>query len=223
VSAVSDKAKQLWDLPTRICHWLLVVCVPGAWLAAEMDWLEVHEWLGYTVLVLVVSRIIWGFVGSRHSRFSDFLVGPGAVLAYLRGESAASAGHNPLGSWSVLLLLLLLLTQAVSGLFNSDDVFFTGPLYYAISSSMRDTMGLVHEVAFNLLLGLVALHIAAVIYHQRWRREPLVQAMVRGSAAGREGRAAAVSSWRAVLVVGGVALALWAVLAAAPAPPPMMW
>lgn len=220
---MSGATKLLWDLPTRICHWLLVVCLPAAWLAAELDWLEVHEWLGYTVLVLVVSRIIWGFVGSLHSRFNDFLVGPRAVLAYLRGQGAASAGHNPLGSWSVLLLLLLLLLQAVSGLFNSDDVFFTGPLYYAISASMRDTMGLVHEVAFNLLLGLVALHIAAVVYHQRWRREPLVQAMLRGRADGREGRAAPVSPWRAVLVVGAVALALWAVLAAAPAPPPMMW
>ncbi len=220
---MSGAAKLLWDLPTRICHWLLVVCLPAAWLAVELDWLQVHEWLGYTVLVLVVSRIIWGFVGSQHSRFSDFLVGPRAVLAYLRGENPASVGHNPLGSWSVLLLLLLLLTQAVSGLFNSDDVFFTGPLYYALDAGMRDTMGLVHEVAFNLLLGLVALHIAAVIYHQRWRREPLVQAMLRGSADGREGRAVPVSLWRAVLVVAVVALALWVLLATAPAPPPMMW
>ena len=102
-------------------------------------------------------------------------------------------------------------------------MFFTGPLYYALDAGMRDTMGLVHEVAFNLLLGLVALHVAAVIYHQRWRREPLVQAMLRGSADGREGRAAPVSSWRAVLVAAVVALALWAVLAAAPEPPPMMW
>ena len=223
MSAVPGPVKPLWDLPTRVCHWLLVCCLPAAWLAAELAWMEVHEWLGYTVLVLVVSRIAWGFVGSPHSRFSDFLVGPRAVLAYLRGEGAASAGHNPLGSWSVLLLLLLLLTQAVSGLFNSDDVFFTGPLYYALDANLRDTMGLVHEVAFNLLLGLVALHIAAVIYHQRWRREPLVQAMLRGSADGRAGRADPVSPWRAVLVAAVVALGLWAVLAAAPEPPPMMW
>lgn len=220
---MTGEVKLLWDLPTRVCHWLLVVCLPAAWLSAEMDWLEVHEWLGYSVLVLVVSRIIWGFAGSLHSRFSDFVVGPGAVLAYLRGEGAASAGHNPLGSWSVLLLLCLLLLQAVSGLFNSDDVFFTGPLYYAASGDVRDTMGLVHEVAFNLLLGLVVLHIAAVIYHQRWRSEPLVQAMLRGRADGREGRAVPVSSWWAVLVVALVSLALWALLAAAPEPPPMMW
>lgn len=213
----------LWDLPTRLCHWLLVVCVPAAWLSAEMAWVEVHQWLGYTVLVLVVSRILWGFVGSRHARFSDFVTGPAGVIAYLKGAGAGSAGHNPLGSWSVLLLLALLLAQAVSGLFNSDDVFYTGPLYYAADASVRDTMGLVHEVAFNLLLALVALHVGAVLYHQYWRGEPLVQAMVRGKAVGREGRVAPVSSWRAAAVLVLVALGLWAVLAAALQPPPLMW
>jgi cytochrome b len=213
----------LWDLPTRIFHWLIVACLPLSWLSAEIGYYRVHEWLGYTVIVLLVSRLAWGFVGSRHARFADFVVGPGAVLSYLRGQGAASAGHNPLGGWSVLCLLLLLLLQAVSGLFNSDDVFFTGPLYYWADTTVRDYMGLIHELAFNLLLGVVALHVAAVIYHQRWRGEPLVQAMLRGSAKGREGRSPATSTWRALLILLVVALALWGVLAAAPKPPPIMW
>ncbi len=93
-----------------------------------MEYYTVHEWSGYTIIVLVVSRIVWGFIGSRHARFSDFLVGPARLREYLKGRPAASAGHNPLGGWSVLLLLTLLLLQAGSGLFNSDDVLFQGPL-----------------------------------------------------------------------------------------------
>lgn len=213
----------LWDLPTRLFHWLIVVCVPLAWWSAETERHELHQWLGYTVIVLVVSRVLWGFVGSRHSRFADFVAGPGRVLAYLKGEGVPGAGHNPLGGWSVLALLSLLLLQSVSGLFNSDDVFYNGPLYHGVSVSFRDAMGWVHDLAFDLLLALVALHILAVSYHQRWRGEPLVQAMLRGRAEGRAGQAAPVSAWWALLIVALVALGLWAVLAAAPAPPPVMW
>ncbi len=220
---MSGNMHPLWDLPTRLCHWLIVACVPLSWWSAETENFELHQWLGYTVIVLVVSRIAWGFVGSPHSRFADFLVGPGRVIAYIRGTGSGSAGHNPLGGWSVIALLLLLLLQAISGLFNSDDVFFNGPLYYGASVALRDAMGVVHEVAFYALLSLVGLHILAVLYHQFRRREQLVQAMVRGGTSGRRGRAPAVSSWLALFIVLLVALALWSLLQLAPSPPPMMW
>ena len=213
----------LWDLPTRAFHWLIVVCLPLAWWSAENEKYELHQWLGYTVIVLVVSRIILGFLGSRHSRFADFLVGPGRVLAYLKGLGASSAGHNPLGGWSVVALLSLLLLQGVSGLFNSDDVFFSGPLYYGASGPFRDTMGQLHELAFDVLLVLVVLHIGAVLYYQRGRKEPLIQAMLRGRAPGKEGLAAPVPVWRAILVTAVVALMFWGLLAMAPEPPPLMW
>ncbi len=218
-----DTNKPLWDLPTRLCHWLIVICIPLSWWSAENENYELHEWLGYTVIVLVVARIAWGFLGSRHSRFADFLVGPRAVTAYLRGRGSVSAGHNPLGGWSVMALLSLLLLQAVSGLFNSDEVFFSGPFYYGASVSVRDAMGLVHEWAFDLLLALVCLHILAVLYHQYGRKEPLLQAMVRGSAEGRSGKAAPVPAWRALVLVLLVALVLWGLLQLAPPPPSMMW
>ncbi len=213
----------LWDLPTRVFHWLIVACVPLSWWSAEAENYELHAWLGYTVIVLVASRVIWGFLGSRHSRFADFLVGPGRVMAYLKGRKAVSVGHNPLGGWSVVALLSLLLLQAVSGLFNSDDVFFSGPLHYGASGPFRDAMGQVHELAFDALLVLVALHIGAVLYYQLGRKEPLVPAMLRGRAPGREGLAAPVPLWRALLVAALVALALWSLLALAPEPPPLMW
>jgi len=213
----------LWDLPTRLSHWLIVICVPLSWWSAETENYGLHQWLGYTVLVLVISRVVWGFVGSRHSRFADFLAGPGRVLGYLKGVEPARPGHNPLGGWSVVALLSLLLLQAVSGLFNSDDVFYNGPLYHAASVDFRDAMGLLHEVAFNGLLALVGLHILAVLYYQFIRGQRLVQAMVRGRAAGRLGAAAPVSLWRAVVVAALAALALWGLVQLAPEPPPVMW
>lgn len=212
----------LWDLPTRIFHWGLVCCLPLAWLTAEIGNYEAHSWIGYTVIVLVVTRVMWGLVGSRHSRFTDFLVGPGGLQAYLRGQGYRSAGHNPLGGWSIVVMLLLLLLQAGSGLFNSDDALFSGPLYYAADGGLRDTMGVVHEVAFNALLALVALHVGAVLYHQFRLKERLLQAMWWGRAPGREGREPPMSAWFALVLLCLVGGALWLLLEQAPKPT-VMW
>lgn len=213
----------LWDIPTRLFHWLIVCCVPLAWWSAEEERYDLHQWIGYTVLVLTVSRVVWGFVGSRHSRFADFLVGPGRVIAYLRGHGAISVGHNPVGGWSVVLLLALLLAQSISGLFNTDDVLFSGPLYYGASSGFRDAMGVVHEAAFNSLIALVCLHILAVLYHQFRGEEKLLQAMVRGSAQGREGIAPPARWWRAAGIVVVIAVVLWWGLKLAPGPTVLRW
>ena len=218
-----SRTTPLWDIPTRLFHWLIVCCVPLAWWSAEEENYTLHQWLGYTIIVLVISRVVWGLIGSRHSRFSDFLVGPVKILAYLRGQGSDSAGHNPLGGWSVVALLLLLFTQAFSGLFNSDDVLFSGPLYYAASTEFRDAMGELHDIAFDALVVLIGLHILAVLYHQLRLKERLLQAMLKGSAVGREGRAAPAAWWMAVVVAGVVAVALWWGLQQAPQPPPLAW
>jgi len=220
---VSGTSNVLWDLPTRLCHWAIVCCVPLAWWSAETERYEVHEWVGYTVLVLVLSRLIWGLVGSRHSRFSDFLAGPATVFAYVREGVQPGPGHNPLGGWSVVALLGLLLLQAVSGLFNTDDVFYNGPLYYAADSGLRDSLGALHDWAFNLLLGLVALHVLAVCYYQIRKGDKLLQAMVKGRAQGKSGLAAPVPAWLALLVVALGSLGLWWGLGQAPQPQPMAW
>jgi cytochrome b len=213
----------LWDIPTRVFHWAIVGLVPLAWWSAEQERYDLHQWIGFSVLVLVTGRIVWGFIGSRHARFTDFLVGPTALWAYLGRRGTGSAGHNPLGGWSVLLLLSLLLLQAVSGLFNSDDVLYSGPLYYAASTGFSDAMGVVHEVSFNVLLALIGLHVLAVLYHQLYLREKMLQAMLRGSAAGREGRAAPAPWWWALVLVTLLALALWWGLQQAPQPEPLAW
>ena len=215
------QAYPLWDLPVRLIHWSLVLCLPLAWWTAEEDNYDLHSKVGYTVLILVATRILWGVVGSRHARFTDFLVGPAAILRYLKGLGARSQGHNPLGGWAVIVLLLLLLAQASSGLFNSDDVLFNGPFYYAANSDFRDFMGVVHENAFDLLLAFIVLHIAAVVFHQFRLREKLVQAMVRGRAEGREGLAPPASAWLAVAIAVVFAVGLAVALDYAPQPQPM--
>lgn len=218
---IGEPGHPLWDLPTRFFHWAMVICLPLSWWSAEQENYELHEYSGYTVLVLVVSRIIWGFAGSRHSRFNDFLAGPVRILRYVRYGENDSAGHNPLGGWSVLVLLSLLLLQATSGLFNTDDILFTGPFYYAAASEVVDTMGVIHELAFDGLLLMVSLHILVVIYHQYKRRENLIPAMVKGRALGREGLTASVPWWRFLLILGIVTAALWFGLEQAPQPEPL--
>lgn len=208
----------LWDLPTRLFHWLIVICVCVSWWSGEQGDFDWHSWSGYTVIVLVLFRLIWGFIGSQHSRFSDFLRGPTTVRDYLRGNSVGSPGHNPLGGWSVLVLLSLLLIQAVSGLFNSDDVMFQGPFYYAASGQLRDNMGVIHEFVFYVLLGFIALHLLAVIYHQWLKHVPLLQAMIRGQAPGLSGERATVPTWLALVVVVLVAALLWWIVSLAPQP-----
>lgn len=211
----------LWDLPVRIFHWLIVVCIGLAWWSGEQGVNDVHEWAGYALIVLVVSRIIWGFVGSEHARFSDFVRGPSALLRYLRGEGSPTPGHNPLGALSVLALLLLMLVQAVTGLFNSDDILFSGPLYHAADGDLRDTLGLIHEVAFDLLLALIALHVLVVCYHQWVKKDGMISAMFRGRSGNKVGRSAPRQSWKALLIVALVAAALWLGLEQAPQPKPM--
>lgn len=213
----------LWDIPTRVFHWSLPLLVGLAWWSAEQERYELHEWIGFTLIVLLASRLVWGVVGSRHSRFSDFVAGPRRVLGYLRHGESPTPGHNPLGGWSVLALIGLLLVQAVSGLFNTDEVFYNGPLYYAVKGSVRDTMGAVHEVTFDLLLGLVCLHVLVVLYRQFLRKDRLISAMVAGSAPGRSGLAPAVATWKALVIVLVVAGLLYWGLQQAPPPPSSYW
>lgn len=211
-------AYKLWDWPTRLFHWSLVVIIALSWWTANEGHMDWHERLAYTLLVLLLTRVLWGFVGSHASRFSSFLRGPRTVLAYLKGQVGPGAGHNPLGGWSVMLLLAMLFLQIVSGLFNSDDILFDGPLYHLASSEWQDRMGQVHVIAFDVLLIMIAVHILAVLYHQWRHKQPLIQAMLRGSARAREGLEPTRPGWWAIVIALLVAAALWGLLALVPAP-----
>lgn len=212
----------VWDIPTRVFHWLLVLLIPSAWFTAEFQYYDAHEWIGITVLALVLFRVVWGFVGSRHSRFIDFLVGYKRTMAYVRNRAPVGPGHNPLGGWSVVLFLTVLSVQAGSGLFNSDDIMYDGPLYHAVSGPVRDFLGSVHDLLFNLLLCLIALHVSAVLWHQFHWKEKLIQAMLRGHAEGREGRAKPKSSLVALAILLVMLGLILFGLTFAPAPPPLV-
>ena len=188
-----------WDGWTRLTHWLLVLAVLLCWISYEEDYLQVHQYSGYLVLVLVVTRLLWGLIGSVHSRFSDFVASPRAVWRYLRGGEprAPGVGHNPAGGWSVLVLLLLLLLQASTGLFNSDELMFDGPFHHALDRSWTDRLGAMHEWVFWVLSGFIGLHITAVLFHQWVKHQDLIGPMVHG---GNQGARPPRPFWLALLI-----------------------
>lgn len=181
----------VWDLPTRLFHWLLVLGVLGSWLTAEVfrdvDFVW-HKRIGICILGLLLFRLAWGVVGGRHSRFASFLPGPRRLFAYLkvfaRRDGPRHAGHNPLGALSVVALLLSLLVQVASGLLVDDGILAAGPLAKLVDGKVRGLAGLVHGVNFNILLALIGLHLLAIAYYALWRRQNLVATMVTGQAAG---------------------------------------
>ncbi len=184
-AAGEPRTVKVWDILVRLFHWSFAACFAGAWLTAESErFRDVHVTLGYTMAGLIAFRLLWGLVGTRHARFASFVRGPAAVLASLRELGSARplhlAGHNPLGGWMVLALLLCLLVQTSSGLFANDDLFNEGPLYEHVSKALSDTLTAVHHLNFGLLLGLVALHVAAVAWHRLRKGERLVGAMIHG-------------------------------------------
>lgn len=205
----------VWDVAVRIFHWALVLLIGFSWLSAEMDWMDWHFYSGYAVLTLILFRILWGFAGSTHARFSDFLYGPSAIIAYLRTlpsrTAAKFAGHNPLGGISVLLILLCVLLQTGSGLFANDDILYEGPLYKHVSKELSDWLTTIHKLNFDVLLVLAGVHIAAVFYYLVWKSENLVKPMITG----RKQLPPGVAPANAQLRSPGLAVLLLAVCAAA--------
>jgi cytochrome b len=199
---------RVWDWPVRLTHWLFVFCLALSWWSAEeraMDW---HRYSGYALLGLLIFRIYWGFAGSSSARFSTFVRGPSRVMSYLRGshEEHRSAGHNPLGGWSVAAMLTLMLAQVLIGLFVSDvDGLESGPLSHLVSFQASRTLAEIHELVFNLILGLAGLHVAAILFYLLARRDNLVVAMLTGRRrAERMNSMTPVPAWR---VIPGIALA----------------
>ena len=175
---------RVWDLPTRLVHWLVVLLVAISWWTAESGRMEWHRWSGYTLLALVVFRIYWGLVGSSTARFGQFLRGPRAVASYLKGGWNVAAGHNPLGALSVVALIALLAAQVTLGLFAVDvDGIESGPLSTYVSFEAGRAAAGWHEAIFNVLLALIALHVVAVGYYVLFRKQALVAAMVHGKRA----------------------------------------
>ncbi len=172
---------RVWDLPTRVFHWALVVCIAGSFVSVKiggnaMVW---HGRFGLVVVGLVVFRLVWGFVGSTYARFGQFVRGPGAIKAYLQGRWQGE-GHNPLGALSVVAMLVTLVLLVATGLFANDDIAFEGPLYALVGKDFSDRAAGIHRLIEPLTILLVLAHLGAIFYYVRFRKETLIMPMITG-------------------------------------------
>lgn len=212
---------RVWDLPTRLFHWALVLLVVLQFGTAEFGWLsmEWHYRFGYAMLALLLFRIAWGFAGSQTSRFADFLHGPSALLRYLRAgfstNPQVSIGHNPFGGWSVLAMLLALLMQTLSGLAASDGIDNDGPFAERVSAALVRLATRLHHLGESVLLALIGLHIAAVLLHWVVKHDNLVLPMITGKKRGDAVSLRFASGWRSLilLTISAAAVAVLAWLA----------
>jgi len=214
----------VWDAPTRLFHWLLVLLVTLAWVTGEAEdsMFTVHKLAGYGVAVLLVFRLTWGFAGSHHSRFSDFVRPWREVVTHLKGmlslRPARTLGHNPLGGWMALLLLLVLTAQVGTGLFAADDGL-GGPLAGVVSSGTAHAVAELHEGLSGALLGLIALHLVGVLVESLLTRDNLVRAMITGRKAVAPGEvaggqsAALAPGWLAVVALATASGIVWMIVA----------
>lgn len=173
--------QRIWDLPTRLFHWALAGAVTAATVTGKIggEWIEWHGRSGLFILGLVIFRLLWGFIGSPTARFANFVRGPAAIRAYLRGQWQG-IGHNPLGALAVLALLGLSAAQVVSGLFANDDITFQGPLAALISKDDSDHARALHTLVFYALSAVVGLHLAAIAFYTRVKKQSLVRPMLTG-------------------------------------------
>ena len=214
---------KVWDAPVRLFHWLLVLLFAFMFFTGKSgsDWMEWHMRAGYAILALVLFRILWGFAGSTHARFTSFLSGPAACIECLKHLMARKPspypGHNPLGGWMVLVLLVALLVQTGTGLFANDDLLSEGPLAALISKATSDQLTVIHVWNFNLLLALAGVHLIAVLYHAGFMKENLIGAMFTGvkrlpadAAGGAVARFA--SPWLALVLLAVAAFAVYLIV-----------
>jgi len=208
----------VWDLPVRLFHWLLVGLIGFSWWSVKSHHVDWHIWSGIAILTLLLFRLMWGFVGSSTARWTNFIRGPRAVLDYLRGRWVG-IGHTPLGGLSVVAMFLLMGTQVGLGLFNEDeDGLYAGPLANFLSPDTTEKIHELHELNFKLLLGLIVLHIGAIIYY-RVRGKQLTMPMISGRGATNPAAPPMrPGKWWIALICLGIALAIsrWVVAGAPP-------
>ncbi len=175
---------RVWDLPIRLFHWAIVLLILFAWGSQELNYMEWHVWIGYTILTLLIFRVIWGIVGSDTARFTRFLRSPAAALTHLRHlrrpEADTEIGHNAAGGWMVLVMLALIGIQAGTGLFANDDANTEGPLMHLVSKDQSDYLSHIHSLNFTLIEIAIALHILAIGAYLLLKRQNLVRPMLTG-------------------------------------------
>ena len=221
-SAAAPGWRKVWDAPTRLFHWLLVLLLASAYATAKSGWIDAHFLVGYSILALVLFRVAWGLIGSETARFANFVRPPGAALAHLahvlRREREDTVGHNPAGAYMILVLLGLLALQTGTGLFSTDGIMVDGPLAGWVSAQTAERITAWHAFNFDLIAIAVAIHVLAVIVYAVVLREDLVRPMVTGwkkLPADAAGAPHLVSAVRALLTFLVAASAVWALVALA--------
>ena len=193
-----DQRVLVWDIPTRLFHWLLVIGVVYAWFAVEiLEDMEQHFYAGYSVLCLLLFRLVWGLVGSRYALFNNFLYAPSKIIAYVKMlfvkdspeakreevskkmQPTPYLGHNPLGGLAIFAMLGVLIFQTGSGLFSSDDYYY-GPLAGLIDKSLVARLTNLHHLNFDIITVVVAIHVVAILFYQLYKKERLIGAMFHG-------------------------------------------
>ena len=185
-SQKNPRQVNVWDLPTRVFHWLLVISFAAAYFSnlLGVSYFVYHLWSGYFVIILLVFRLFWGIIGSHHSRFINFIPNPIETIRYLqslvKGKSKTYQGHNPLGAWMVILLIVALLVQAITGLFANDEIFNAGPLYAYVSHGISLWLTGIHKDLFYWIFAAVVIHVLAVFFYLFIKRENLIKPMITG-------------------------------------------
>lgn len=183
------KKQLVWDIPVRLFHWLLVTCIFAQWFTAEVldDAMDVHFYIGYFTLGLIIFRLIWGFVGTKYAKFSSFIAGPKAMSSYLSslvsGQHTFSVGHNSVGGLILPAVIILVGLQAISGLFTSDDIVYSGPYYDSANADIQQWMQWLHHNIFDVLLAIIGLHIVAIGWYLFFLKQNLIRPMLDGKKA----------------------------------------
>ena len=181
-----DRRTRVWDVPVRVFHWTLVLLIVSQITTVSLggNAMEYHVLGGYSILALVLFRIVWGVVGTRHARFANFMRGPLSVFRYARSLTGSThekhPGHNPLGGWSVIAMLASVLVQAVSGLFADDENATSGALRKYVSNDVAGTLGAIHEANALVLLTLICIHMGAIWFYLVKKKENLIVPMFSG-------------------------------------------
>ena len=180
----SPRAVRVWDLPVRLFHWLTAALVAAAYATWRLNWMVWHGWVGEVLLALLLFRLSWGFFGSDTARFSRFLTSPRTALQHLRSafvrEPDRQIGHNPAGGWMVLLLLLLLIAETLTGLYVANDIADVGPLTELVPAQIANAIEAAHKILWDVLLAAIAFHVLVVAGYAAIKGQNLVSPMITG-------------------------------------------
>jgi len=205
---------RIWDLPVRLFHWSLVIAFIAAYLTGEVltdfDW---HQRIGLFIVFLISFRLVWGVIGSTTARFSQFVRGKQAVGDYLKGQWQG-VGHNPVGGWSVVLMLILLFAMIITGLFANNDADFKGPWAFLVSDATSSLLTSIHTGLFEFLMIVVFIHVGAIAFYKWIMAKDLLTPMIKGDALAELETDQSTQGGGALAILVALAIALLAVWAA---------